>query len=128
MDAVAPTAERRMIMATCNICKNAGTPSYKSPCSECKGFSKYEYKKPQTNADRLRAMSDEELADWLARTQIDNVAEALAIARISFEQPCGMKDEVKKECLEWLKQPAEPECNGADADGCPLRREIMKSD
>ena len=60
-----------------------------------------------TNADRIRAMSDEELADWLARTQIYNVAEALEIARIPFEQPCGMKDEVKKECLEWLKQPAE---------------------
>ena len=61
----------------------------------------------QTNADRIRAMSDEELADWLARTQIANVAEALKIAKISYEQEDGLKDEVKKECLEWLKQPAE---------------------
>ncbi len=60
-----------------------------------------------TNADRIRAMSDEELADWLARTQIANVAEALAIARIPFERPDDMRDEVKKECLKWLKQPAE---------------------
>ena len=64
---------------------------------------------PKTNADRIRAMSDEEMADWLARTQIANVAEALEIARIPWEQPDGMKDEVKKECLEWLKQPAEVE-------------------
>lgn len=60
-----------------------------------------------TNADRIRAMSDEELADWLARTQIANVAEALEIAKIPYEQENGLKDEVKKECLEWIKQPAE---------------------
>ena len=65
--------------------------------------------KTMTNADRIRAMSDEELADWLARTQIANVAEALEIARIPWEQPDSMKGEMKKECLEWLKQPAEVE-------------------
>lgn len=43
--------------------------------------------KPKTNADRIRAMTDEELADWVARTQIANIAEA----------------------LEWLQQPAEGE-------------------
>ena len=64
---------------------------------------------PKTNADSIRAMSDEEMADWLARTQIANVAEALEIARIPWEQPDGTKDEVKKECLEWLNQPAEVE-------------------
>ena len=60
-----------------------------------------------TNADRIRAMSDEELADWLARTQISNTAEALAIAKIPFEQSPEQKEYVTKECLEWLKQPAE---------------------
>ena len=60
---------------------------------------------PQTNADRIRAMSDEELADWLARTQIANVAEALAEASIPFEQSDGLKDGVVKGCLEWLRQP-----------------------
>lgn len=59
----------------------------------------------QTNADRIRAMSDKELADWMARTQIANVAEALAIAGIPWDQADGLKDEVKKECFEWLKQP-----------------------
>lgn len=65
---------------------------------------------PFTNADRIRAMSDEELADWLARTQIANVAEALEIAKIPYEQEDGLKNEVAKECLEWLKQPAEETC------------------
>lgn len=62
-----------------------------------------------TNADRIRAMSDEELADWVARTQIANVAEALSIANIPWHQTDGIYDETKKECLEWLKQPAEGE-------------------
>ena len=71
------------------------------------GFEPWYKNTVKTNADRIRAMSDEELADWLARTQIANVAEALKIAKISYEQEDGLKDEVKKECLEWLKQPAE---------------------
>ena len=62
--------------------------------------------KPKTNADRIRAMSDEELADWLARTQIANVAEALAVAKIPYEPEDGLKDEVAKYCMKWLKQPA----------------------
>lgn len=55
----------------------------KSICGECKhvqycgkrvigsnntfitGCSQFDRKKPVTNADRIRAMSDEELADWL---------------------------------------------------------------
>ena len=64
-------------------------------------------KKSMTNADRIRAMTDEELADWCARTQIANVAEALEIARIPWELKVVMKDEIKQECLEWLQQPAE---------------------
>ena len=66
-----------------------------------------DHAKPQTNADRIRAMSDEELADWIARTQIANVAEALSIAGIPYEQTDGIEAETKKGCLEWLKQPVE---------------------
>ena len=40
-----------MIMPTCNICKYAGRPTYKSPCSECKEFSQYEYEDNRANAD-----------------------------------------------------------------------------
>lgn len=80
-------------MATCNICKYAGTPSYKSPCSECKGFSKYEYEKTQTHGDSIRAMSDEELADIVVCPHTGN---------------WGLcRDDCKKCRLEWLKQPAE---------------------
>ena len=65
--------------------------------------------KPQTKADRIRAMSDEDLADWLARTQIDNIREACQT--IGLEFPCeeGTLERTKTEVLEWLKQPAEGE-------------------
>jgi hypothetical protein len=74
-------------------------------CRTCNGSGE----KPKTNADKIRAMTDEELADWLARTQIANVAEVLSIAKIPYEIADDMHDAVKKECLEWLKQPAEKE-------------------
>lgn len=63
--------------------------------------------KEQTNGDRIRAMSDEELADWLARTEIDNIAEALKIAGIPLEQHQDLRELTAKDNLEWLKQPAE---------------------
>jgi hypothetical protein len=60
-----------------------------------------------TNADKIRAMTDDELADWIARTQIANVVEALSVAKIPYEITDDMHDAVKKECFEWLRQPAE---------------------
>ena len=75
-------------MPTCNICKYAGRPTYKSPCSECKEFSEYEYENKKTNADIIRAMSDEELADVLREF-------ATKPMQGSF--------------LEWLQQPAKGE-------------------
>lgn len=61
-----------------------------------------------TNADRIRAMSDEDLANWLARTQYANMMEAAEIfgAQLLFEEETLNGSE--KECLEWLQQPAEP--------------------
>ncbi len=92
----------------CKYCKNKKIVNGIFGCiymdADCQNGEKYEAE-IITNADRIRAMSDEELADWLARTQIDNVAEALEIAKIPYEQEDGLKDEVKKECLEWLRQP-----------------------
>ena len=90
-------------------CKNAKICGH-NMCFElaCRNYEPHETAK-QTRADRIRAMSDEELADWLARTQIANTAEALEIAKIPYEQSPGLKEYVTKECLEWLKQPAEGE-------------------
>jgi hypothetical protein len=91
---MAQTAERRMIMATCQICKYAGNAKDKPPCADCRGYSKYEYEKPLTNAERIRAMSDEELAYWVM-CPYDDV------------EPDSCPKGCMKCTLEWLKQPAE---------------------
>ena len=78
-----------MIMPNCNICKYAGRPTYKSPCSECKEFSKYEYENKKTNADCIRAMTDEQLAMCLYEVGYDE----------GWDKP--------EYALEWLRQPAE---------------------
>ena len=50
-------------MANCNSCINGKLPSYSATCVEC-GLSRENFK-PITNADRIRAMTDEEMADYL---------------------------------------------------------------
>ena len=74
-------------------------------CKKCKGFISlqdgkfFEYVEkpfmpPQTNADRIRAMSDEELGIFLGEWA---------------EKPWTWKRDGEGECLAWLKQPAEEE-------------------
>ena len=58
------------------------------PCIECNQFLN-EDKKPQTNADRIRAMTDEELAEYLC----DKIL-------------------TKEMWMKWLQQPAEEKENG----------------
>lgn len=58
--------------------------------------------KPITNADRIRAMSDEELAEWLEWFVIATV-EASGMQHDDFE------DGEREKLLELLKQPAEEE-------------------
>jgi hypothetical protein len=48
----------------CNICANGKLPVTSRTCVEC-GLSRKNFKK-QTNADRIRAMTDEELAAFIA--------------------------------------------------------------
>jgi hypothetical protein len=80
----APTAERRMIMWT--------------------AFGEYLHQqKPKTNADRIRAMSDEELA------------EEFHAIMLGWNEWCDYHcenrgdDGCDKCILKWLKQPAEGE-------------------
>ena len=99
-------------MSTCNICKYAGRPIYKSPCSECKEFSKYEYKNKKTNADIIRAMSDEELAEFLTDINPTNCQDC-AFSHGWRCQPDRDDYSDFDKCEEgrkrWLKQPAEGE-------------------
>ena len=62
-------------------------------------------KKPQTNADRIRAMSDKELAHWINLNADDDFAYEHCCSAEWRKTPCNNKCVA---CLaEWLKQPAE---------------------
>lgn len=76
----------------CGDCKNKGKPICSVCCSYQGGVPDRWEPKPITNADRIRAMSDEELAAWLC-----DVAGWLP----TFE---GRVHPI----LEWLKQEAQP--------------------
>ncbi|MPN49484.1 hypothetical protein SDC9_197105 [bioreactor metagenome] len=76
----------------CKTCLN-GNPSIS--CVNCgSGFRNYHPYKPPTNADRIRAMSDEELAECV-------------LGPCQFESSlCIEPRKGCKECtLDWLKQP-----------------------
>ena len=64
----------------------------------CTAFKKCKYQSSFTNADRIRAMSDEELAELIDR-ETDSCA------------PTGDCERMSRDCkacwLEWLQQPAE---------------------
>lgn len=104
LDITAKTAERRMIMAICETCDYANRPPYKFPCSECdktmgSPFCCYEHEEKPTNADRIRAMSDEELAKEFAMLAGWDRSEYEKAKRIGIE----------KVMLDWLKQQTEGE-------------------
>ena len=67
-----------------------------------------DHAKPMTNADRIRAMSDEELANWLLDVMAHKVA---CFGEGAFPYtPCRNTEHDCVKCgLQWLKQPAEVE-------------------
>ena len=68
----------------------------KDICWACNGSGK----KPQTNADRIREMSDEELAWELMTWRLETEAKHHGVK--------SNYPNTQASILEWLKQPAEP--------------------
>ena len=60
---------------------------------------------PQTNADRIRAMTDEELAAWLERIRLCCAAD-LCGRSCPFVKVCYSNAEQPIETLDWLRQEA----------------------
>ena len=58
------------------------------------GCSRFEPKPPQTNADKIRAMTDEEMAGWLIVVE----------KAILYHQPTLDLAALRKDWLDWLKQ------------------------
>lgn len=87
---------------SCFNCKHYDQPSFemKEFCWEClrqeEVYALWE-RKPITNADIIRAMSDEKLADKLEEIQ-------LKTAKAYGNDDLLLKGELKKYWLDWLKQ------------------------
>lgn len=120
MDAPARAAERRMIMINgCGNCANYVWGDKKTPLpSECITCTtthvpngqhptpSHWKAKPQTNADLIRAMSDEELAVWVTSIRLDTINEMCEKFDVEIEMPAPTVENTADVC-EWLKQPAE---------------------
>lgn len=55
------------IESLCKSCDRIGQCFYEAPKITVTGYSRYVKRKPRTNGDRIRAMTDEELADSLCK-------------------------------------------------------------
>lgn len=87
------------MIQTCTKCKNYDISISDEPCRECqkafrRGEGKPNFISSFTNADRLRSMTDEELAEWLP----------FKTGACNMNEKCG-NDYTCDACwLDWLKQ------------------------
>ena len=73
-----------------------------APCENCKDYDKWQTMK-QTNADRIRAMNDEELAEFLDRWALGDIDYSK-----TFCDLCKGQFDCHDDCLmDWLKQECE---------------------
>ena len=70
--------------------------------------------KPVTNADRIRAMSDEELAEEIGRSSIPELCDI--VCGVDCKAAATFNTTLEKRCadfvLDWLQRPAEEADNG----------------
>ena len=95
-------------MKNCNICYlRDAKPCYE--CSTCMAgdchFRPAPKAKKQSNADRIRAMSDEELAEFISRIEIGDFGPQ--VYGKTFCDLCSGQYECDDCRLWWLQQPAE---------------------
>lgn len=98
-------------------CKYEGTGIWNGRCTgtkevdPCAGYDKCKQYKPNymTNAQKIRAMSDEELAKYLVDIGWDCnfCAEHLRLDNEPLFRGEKCDEKCVEHCLEWLQQPAE---------------------
>ena len=70
-------------MRDCDNCKHRETWAYAVPCSNCYGASNWEEIK-QTNADRIRAMTDGEMAKEIAWLIVEAMKQLHPLMQLSL--------------------------------------------
>lgn len=102
-------------MISCRSCKGKYDKSYADYCFSCQDYNHYEptesvkrkrsrIQKPKTNADRIRAMTDDELAELL-----DDIAESAyseGYSKETDEPYMSPYPPTKSAWGNWLKQEA----------------------
>lgn len=78
--------------------------------TECDYFNQQVIHAPLTNADRIRSMSDEELAEFISRIEIGDFGQQ--VYGKTFCDMCKGQYECDDCRLWWLQQPAEEGNNG----------------
>lgn len=84
-------------------------------CEQCRGFidmrGTFHPKKdnpfmpPQTNADRIRSMTDEELAEWIWQAQKEAVQ--YVVTQLGYPDKLDFPLDCVQYLIDWLKQPVE---------------------
>ena len=82
----------------CRICHNTSCSNHGKNVSFLGDGWKCNYTPVPTNADRIRAMSDEELAEFIKKIKVRAVFCKAIKNNDAFEELCS---------AEWLQQPAE---------------------
>ena len=99
-------------MASCGKCLHKEVcvdyRYYKPIAEKCQHFKEFNVdKKLQTNADRIRSMSDEELAELFGSIADDGKSCSLICGDLD---KCKRNNSIERICknhyLKWLKQPA----------------------
>lgn len=79
----------------CIKCKYLTTHDTEYPCKVCEHrVETKDLYEPRTNADHIRSMSDEELAEWL--TKITDDAQRDSITKCDYQWGEWLKSEVKE--------------------------------
>lgn len=90
-----------MLKGDCNICVNGKTPPDFPTCVEC-GLARKNYK-PRTRADRLRAMTDEELAKFMG--ELPCCPPGADVKELCYPMDSCEGTDLQVRCwLDWLKQ------------------------
>ena len=80
---------------SCMNCKHTTKKETDFPCNECKhGVNVKDHYKPRSNADRIRSMSDEELAEFL--TGITDYIQEGYMEKIDYEWAEWLESEVEE--------------------------------
>lgn len=93
----------------CVVCKHHYTPSDSPPCDNCEyiGDGRYSAYSPCTNADRIRAMTDEELAKYLfERGNEDEYCYGICVHQddVNACAKARKQDGCIQSVVAWLKQ------------------------